>query len=431
MTSANAAGNMKDCIPADKFDAAVDYFPIKTVIQNSTLFSITYNKSYKVINNNKDNVQYVLTQCGAPQPDAALFANTTKFFTVPATKAATLSTPSNPFLLLLGLQDKLVYVDSEDSICAPCVQLALEKGTIKPLLDNSTLVKEQLATVDVVFKGSNDKTNNTVAVYETSDPGPLHRSGWIQFYAFFFNAEAESQMVFNGISNNYHCFANASALTLANHNSTAQTVAWTSINAPSKWNGNQTQYVVSAALYKVKLTSDAGAIVINQNITTNDSAVFLAAIKNVDVIIDETYILNSIDDMVKMYNISTPADFKFLVNKRVYREDGLMNIRGGRDWFESSVSYGDAVLQDLVRVVYPVVLPEDTKPLWFRNLATNESSLTMTSANCTNPNDRLQIFKDRVIDCSNMELNLINSSSSLSPIAMITFIVMSIALFFF
>ncbi|GAM18322.1 hypothetical protein SAMD00019534_014970 [Acytostelium subglobosum LB1] len=409
---ADGTSNLQECIPNGQYNASVNYFPVRTVISNSTLFNVTYTNSYKVVTDTADGTTYVLYQCGSPKPDASLFAAGAKFFSVPVTKVLTSQTPNNPYLLLLGLQSKIKYVDSAAYICSPCVQMALEKGEILPY--NSSAVPSQMDSVDVAFTYMKDNKTNTVMTRESTDPGPLHRAGWLQFYAFFFNAENVSKTVFGGISDNYHCFANATRITLDARRSTMQKVAWASYSAPSKYNGNKASWTISAAAYKAKITADGGAQ-LAPALTTSNSSEFLAALADVDVLIDETYMISNYSHFMSEYRIDpNVTNFKFIKQNRVYRQDGLMNSVGSRDWLESGISYDDAVMQEFVRITYPVVLPTAVKPLWFRNLATGEQPLILTSANCTNYNDIVHIYKDRVINCAAMPLNL-SSSPVLLP----------------
>ncbi|EFA82889.1 periplasmic binding protein [Heterostelium album PN500] len=426
------ASNLKGCIPEDQYNPQTDYFPDKAQVLNSTLFNVTYSKSYKVITTVSNNMQYVLYQCGTPKPDAAQFPNTTKFFSVPVNSSAVTGTTPLSYFLLMAITNKMTYTGSAKLIAAPCILQGIEDGEIKELSSNATIKAQQLASVDVVFQGSFDKsTNNSVASYETQDPGPLHRTGWVNFFGMFFNAEADANRVFSEISSNYHCFANTSQSTLRQRQIKTKSVAWTTYNAPSSYNQNTASWSISNAAYKSKLSTDAGANFLNLANSTTDVTVFHELIKDVDVIIDETYQLNSFDDFLMAYQINTTemqAKFKFVANKVVFRQDGLENIYDGRDWFQSAVAFNDAVLQDVIRAVYPEVLPKSTLPLWLRNIATNEPTLRMTADNCTTE-VRPQIYEDRVLECSTMFDDSSNSAFTLLP-AIFT-IIISVAITFF
>lgn len=154
------------------------------IVDNGALFSVRYEKNYKVVTNTApgQNISYVLTQCGTPAPSASLFSNTTVFFQVPVKSAASIATTAVAYVEMLGRRSALKAVDTEGLVSSPCVQLGLEKGEIKGLEDkNLTLRAEQFNAVDLVFStfGSEPGTaNKTVITSEVSDPGPLNVSSF-------------------------------------------------------------------------------------------------------------------------------------------------------------------------------------------------------------------------------------------------------------
>ncbi|KAG0271833.1 hypothetical protein BGZ95_000300, partial [Linnemannia exigua] len=184
------------------------------------------------------------------------------------------------------------------------------------------------------------------------------RAEWLEFYSTFFNLEESAQKLTASINNNYNCFKTA-----ANAKPTKPVVAWSSYIAPSTFNNNTASWSLSGADYKKILTVDAGATFYNgtDKGTFTNSADFLAAMKTVDVVIDETFDGSDMTAFLKNYQLASasPADYKFLQNKAVFRQDGLVNPNDGRDWFGAGVAMADAILQDVVRAVHPDALPQD------------------------------------------------------------------------
>ncbi|KAF9402832.1 hypothetical protein BGZ94_004802, partial [Podila epigama] len=381
-TAIDASG----CVPADKYDAAVDYFPSKIVVDHGALFSVRYEKNYKVVTNNapgQNNKTYVLTQCGTPAPEPALFSNTTVFVEVPVTNATSLATTAVSFIEMLGRRSALKAVDTEGLVSSPCVQLGLEKGEIIGLEDkNQTLRAEQFAGVDVVFGTYGSEPGiaaKNVITSEVSDPGPLNRAEWLEFYSTFFNLEESAQALTASINNNYNCFKAA-----ANAKENKPVIAWASYVAPSEFNNQTASWELSGAAYKRILSVDAGATFFNGTDKSKfkSAAEFTTALANVDVVIDETFVGDTWELFLKNYGLTDASDLKFIKNKAVYREDGTVNPNDGRDWFSGAVAMNDAVLQDIIRTVHPEVLPTNVPYHWIRNLA-KESKQTLTSANCT------------------------------------------------
>ncbi|KAG0081946.1 hypothetical protein BGZ90_002357, partial [Linnemannia elongata] len=159
-------------------------------------------------------------------------------------------------------------------------------------------------------------------------------------------------------------------------------------------NGTETKTVGTSEV------SDPGPL----NGTFTTSTEFLAAIKDVDVIIDETFAGSDMAAFLTSYGLTAAdtANYKFLANKAVFREDGLVNPNDGRDWFGGAVVMADAALQDVIRATHPDALPKDIKYNWLRNIANNEPKQSLSSANCT-ATDATTPVPDRAIVCSTMK----------------------------
>ncbi|KAF9359531.1 hypothetical protein BGX26_012079 [Mortierella sp. AD094] len=397
------------------FDANADYFPSKVTVNDATLFKVDYKGNYKVVTNSAAgvNMVYVLTQCGTPPPAASLFGNNTVFVNIPVVNAASIATTAVVFIEMLGKRSALKAVDTEALVSSPCVQYDLEHQSITALEDtNQTLRAEQFQSVDVVFSsfGSDPNTENkTIITSEVSDPGPLNRAEWLEFYSAFFNLEDFAQNLTAIINNNYNCFKNAAA-----SNSTKPIIAWTSYAAPDSYNNNTASWSISGAAYKKILSTDAGATFYNGTTasTFSNAADFQAALKNVDVVIDETMVGGyDMSSFLQNYQLAADADFKFLKNKAVFREDGTVNPNDGRDWFSSAVVVDDAVLQDVIRAVHPGVLPANVHYNWIRNIAKDEPRQTLTSANCT-ATDSNKPVPDRAVTCSTMKVTSDNGNAA-------------------
>ncbi|KAG0379443.1 hypothetical protein BGX24_000399 [Mortierella sp. AD032] len=404
----------QNCVTNYDANANVDYFPSKISVDNAALFKVRYEKNFKVVTNtaagtNKESV-YVLYQCGTPAPAATGFANGTVFVEVPAKAVASLTTTSVAYIEMLGRRSAIKVVDTEGLVSSPCVQLGLEKGEIVGLEDNNkTLRAEQFKGADLVFSGftvENGTESKSVTTSEVSDPGPLNRAEWLEFYSTFFNLEESAQKLTGSINNNYNCFKTA-----ANAKPTKPVVAWSTYTAPSSFNENVASWSLSGADYKRILTVDAGATFYNGTTTSKftNSADFLAAMKTVDIVIDETFAGSDMTAFLQSYQLTSAstADYKFLQNKAVFRQDGLVNPNDGRDWFGAGVAMADAILQDVIRAVHPEALPQDVPYNWLRNIAKDEKKQLLNSANCT-ATDGSTPVPDRAITCSTMKTGAAN-----------------------
>ncbi|KAF9542790.1 hypothetical protein EC957_001688 [Mortierella hygrophila] len=387
------------------YDPTVDYFSDKSQVDGGALFSITYNLNYKVVKNTSLNTTYILTLCGTPAPNATVVpqTNTTIFIQIPVTNLASLATTAVSYIEMLGQQAAIKAVDTEGLVSSPCVQAGLEKGTIVGLEDsNSTLRAEQMTKVDVVFSsyGVDPGTENkTVITSEVEDSSPLNRAEWLEFYATFFNAEKAAQTLTASINNNYNCYKSAATT----KTSTKPIIAWASYDAPSSYNNNTASWLLSSATYKSILSTDAGATFFNgtDSSSFSTSAAFATAVQTVDILIDESVSGSTYEAFLENYQLSTTSTLKFIQNKAVFREDGLVNPNDGRDWFGGAVAMDDAVLQDLVRAVHPELFTI-SQYNWIRNIAKNETMQLLTSANCTVA-DASTPVPDRALSCASLK----------------------------
>ncbi|KAG0216378.1 hypothetical protein BGX28_002848 [Mortierella sp. GBA30] len=385
------------------YDNNTDYFTSKIHVDNAALFSVSYAKNYKVVTNTAVNQSFVLTLCGTPAPSASLFPNNTVFVQVPVTNAASLATTAVAYLEMLGKRSAIKAVDTEGLVNSPCIQAGLEQGKIIGLEDqNQTLRTQQLSKIDVIFNSLSTLPgyeNKTIVTSEVTDPGPLNRAEWLEFYSTFFNLEESAQTLTATINNNYNCFKRAASAA-----ATKPVIAWTSYVAPSSYNNNTASWTLSGAPYKKILSQDAGASLFNGTTSSffSTAAAFADAVKDVDIIIDETFVGDDINAFYKNYNLNAASPLKFIQNKAIYREDGLVNPNDGRDWFSGAVAMDDAVLQDIIRAVHPEVLPSDVPYNWIRNIAKGETKRTLTSADCISADSTVPI-PDRAITCSTMK----------------------------
>ncbi|KAF9437006.1 hypothetical protein BGZ76_002276 [Entomortierella beljakovae] len=423
------------------YDSEADYFPSKTTVDDAALFKVEYKGHYKVVTNTAPSVNqtYVLTQCGAPVPESSLFPENAVFVKIPVSKVASLTTTSVAFIEMLGKRSTIMAIDTGSLVSSPCVQYDLQNNhTIRVDDRNATRRDEQLADVDIIFGYSTEPgtENKTVITSEVSDPGPLNRAEWLEFYSTFFNLEEFAQSLTGTINNNYNCFKARVAGKLIK-----PTIAWTSYVGPNQFNNNTASWSISSAEYKQILSTDAGATFFNGTTNNTFSAVeeFKAVLKDVDIIIDETMVGGS--DMVSFlhnYNLTLDDDFKFLKNLAVYREDGSVNPNDGRDWFSSAVAMGDAVLQDVIRVVHPDALPADVHYNWIRNIAKPETQDVLTADHCIAPESNVPTL-DRALNCTlfsaigdrqieNKENNAATSNVVYNSLAAIALCILSVAI---
>jgi hypothetical protein len=163
---------------------------------------------------------------------------------------------------------------------------------------------------------------------------------------------------------------------------TKPVVAWTIYDAPDQYNGNLATWQIKTGGYREQLTTDAGATIYTGSALNFTKAEdLLAAIKNVDILIDETYIATNLTDVLSNYQIKDLTQYKFA--KAIYREDGLLTKSGGYDWFGTPLAMADALLEDMINVVNPSAPTSSYKRTWFRSVTNNDAIHYVSTDDCT------------------------------------------------
>ncbi|KAF7728127.1 hypothetical protein EC973_006642 [Apophysomyces ossiformis] len=366
------------------YNANTNYFPqrLNLSTDTTTYFSVSYFNNYKLVTDKRNQKTYALVQCGTPTPSN--LPKDTEIYQVPVTKAGALETTVVPYLEMLGVANTISVIDDGSFVASACFEQRLAQGQVAELsATNQTQRIEQLSTVQVQF-GVNTASadliaNTSVTTSEVYEPTALGRASWLAYYALFYNLEGNVNQLLPSITDNYNRLKAAAA----NYNP-KPLVAWTVYNAPDQYNNYTASWAVSTVSYKAGLTADAGGRILSPSTTTFTSAdVFLQAIADVDVLIDETYIAKDLNDVLNNYKITDQGKYKFLKNKAVYREDGILTQTGGYDWFEAPMAMADALLEDVINAINPSAPSKDYQRHWLRNVATGETIKYVSPANCT------------------------------------------------
>ncbi|KAJ2637544.1 hypothetical protein GGF44_002934 [Coemansia sp. RSA 1694] len=393
--------------------ASTDLYAIKSTVKYATGFSIAYHNTYKVLENKSTNSTYVLYQCGSAKPSSV--KDVSAFIPVPVNSSAAWATTAAIFLEALGVQNTVKNLGTAPSLVSACLQELLQE-VIKPFNDgNSTDTDHQEQSNDVVFSmpgGQDTNTTNTVYSTEYLESSALGRSEWIKFFGAFFNAEERANKLFDAVDSNYQCFATKAE---KEYNDIRPVIAWTSYAGPTQYNNNTAYWQISFANYKYDIVRDAGARMLNttgkQSTMFSTSQSFLRALKDVDIVIDESFVSYSYSTLLKNYGISDikQANYSWVATGRVFRPDRVQSTSGGLGWFEAPVAFADALLQDLIGVAHPKFVKDGYKHVWFRNLAKSDPVTVVTASDCK---DMYAQRQDPAGSCSGIDFQSANPSDS-------------------
>merc|ERR1719158_1766383 len=102
-------------------------------------------------------------------------------------------------------------------------------------------------------------------------------------------------------------------------------------------------------------------------------AAFLEALKDVDVVVDETYAWEpaayNYDSFLAAFGLSGSEDAKFLRSRAVLRVDGTVSESNGLDWYESRIALPHLAVDGLAKALGDTEL----QGRYFRHLGRNQT----------------------------------------------------------
>ncbi|MAS37966.1 MAG: ABC transporter substrate-binding protein [Anaerolineaceae bacterium] len=364
----------------EDFDPTVDYFPNKVELTDAAGFEVEYFNNYKVVRTltpypgAPEPFEYVLVQCGTPAPDGYAGAQMVE---VPVDSFVALSTTQLPHLKDLGHLDSLVGMDTYgyQSVNTPEAVAMIEAGEVIEVGSGASINVEVMLDLepDVVMANGFDPSTDAHPVLmdagvftainsEWLEPTLLGRAEWIKFTALFFNEEALASDVYDHIVAEYEA---VSELAAAVPDDERLTVLWNSFSSYSdSWiiPGQQT--------WVGELLADAGVNYVLMDEVPEGSqdfsfeAVFDAGF-DAPVWITNTYLVNTADDLLTQDE--RYADFVAFQTGNAYNDTARVNAYGGNDFWETGVTNPHLILQDLVSIFYPDLLP-DHELMFYRPL---------------------------------------------------------------
>lgn len=379
---AQDANSTDGCVA--EYDAEVDYFPNQIEIVDAENFRVEYFNNYKVVTvtdafDGASDFYYVLVQCGTPAPDSDGFPEDTQFIDVPAGDIITMSTTQLPHLKALGLLDKLVGLDSIMFVNTPEVLDLFEAGDLVEIGSDADVNVEVVLDVEpslVMTFGYNPDTDahpilidagiNTVLNSSWRENTPLARAEWIKYVSLFYNAELQAQASYDNISSQYNEIRELAA---SISDDERKTVLWNYFSPYSdSWS------IPGAETYIGALIMDAGGeIALGDEAPNNSTNLGFEVVYDrgldVDLWMIGAFGVSTLDDFLAQD--SRYADFSAFANGDVWNNNRNENANGGNNYYELGVTNPHLILQDLVAMFYPDLLP-DHKFTFYQRLESAE-----------------------------------------------------------
>ena len=285
----------------------------------------------------------------------------TRVISIPVRTIVCTSTTHIPLLDYLDETEKLTGFPTTDYISSEKMRKKIDAGEIQELGTDKGLNLERLAMLkpDMVmgytmssdfgqFKKVEELGVPVVINAEYLEKHPLGRAEWIKYMALFFNKEHQADSVFKIIEKNY---LDAKAM--------ADKVS----EKPKVMSGivyGDTWFLPGGQNYAAKLFRDAAANYLWSEDASHGwlelsfESVYEKA-HNADLWIG-VGTFKSLEEVKAADNRYTK--FKPFKEKQVYTYDGRRGAKGGSEFLELGYLRPDIILQDLVKITHPELLPE-------------------------------------------------------------------------
>ncbi len=279
---------------------------------------------------------------------------------IPLKEIVATSTTHIPMLELLQEENSLIGFPNTDFISSPKTRLLIDKGLIKEIGNEQDFNTEILISLqpDAVIGFTMGNTSKMYDIIEKNgipvifngewlEETPLGRAEWIKFFGVLFNKDKEADSIFSIIENRYNI-----AKEKAQHARNRPTVL-TGVLYKDKWS------LPAGESFTAQLLKDANTNYLwsetkgQGSLVLSFESVFQKA-KNVDFWIGSGYFtsMQDLGDANVHYK-----EFKPFKDKKIYTFSKKRGESNGVLYFELAPVQPHIVLQDLIKITHPEVLP--------------------------------------------------------------------------
>lgn len=193
--------------------------------------------------------------------------------------------------------------------------------------------------------------------HEWYEQTPLARAEWIKYFGALLDKQTEADSIFEQVKHDYLKYQQLVKDSVRRKKS---------ILTGSSFMG--TWYLPTSATYMGRLLIDAGATFYNDKNTTNASLPFtfekvLLHYKDADVWLgceakDKQQLLEKDERNAWFKAYKNNQTYNFYKRRTTYTNEDGGTIVGGNDFWETGVAHPELVLCDIIKVLYPNLLPE-------------------------------------------------------------------------
>lgn len=301
---------------------------------------------------------YLLVQRGQKAPDSIQADITLE---IPITNVVVTSTTHIPSLEMLEVEHTLVGFPNLNYISSKKTRALIKQNKIQELGQNESLNTETTIALnpDVIISFGVDGQNKTLNSLERAglpvayngdwvEKNPLGKAEWIKFFAAFYNKEKRADSIFKTIADRY------------NH---TKELAKKASNVPTVLSGalyKDVWYLPNGESWAAKLIADANARYLYDE-TSGAGSLSLSLEEVLDQGQDaDFWIAPNAFASYKELDEANPvySNFKAYQTNSIYGFASEKGETGGLIYYELAPNRPDWVLEDLVNIFHPNLLPE-------------------------------------------------------------------------
>ncbi len=332
-----------------------------------TILKPAYAKRFFITQNNKNKTLHIVNANNTTKYQLVENSNENKNSTlenkiaIPLKKIIASSTTDISFFESLGCTQNLVGFSQTNYISSIKTRELIQNNSIKEVGKIAQLNTEVILDLQPeLFISSSSPTdnknlsflkqNNITILHNTSwlETHPLGRAEWIKVFGYLFNKQQQADSIFSSIETNYK-----SLLKIANQ----------SKKRPTVLSGNlykDVWYTPAGASFEAQLIKDA-----NGNYLWKNSLGAASLSLSVEAVLDKGQkaeiwlgggLFNSIEELSNFEEKYTLFDAT--KTKQVYTKDLTQGTTGGIWYFEIGALRPDWILEDLIQIFHPDLLPK-------------------------------------------------------------------------
>lgn len=350
------------CMP--KHQERSDLKAENIALKYAKLFKIDTCKEYiKISIRNKPETEFIYTfYLLKKEQDFERFTENETAIKTPVKRVICLSTTHISFINLLDETKSIVGLSGTEYVNNHKVKQRISGKNILDIGYEQNINIELLMSLkpDVVFAYNVENNMSSIVekakklnipfvmINEYMEPEILGQTEWLKVFGYFFEKTEQANRIFNKISSNYNKIKQLT--------DTIQKRPTIVANMP--WQG--TWYIPGGRSNVAKLISDAGGKYLWEN-DENKHNIYLSleevysVAQNAEIWINPGQ-ANSMNDILS--TDKRLVGFDAFTKKSIYNCNAIVNENGGNEYMESGPVCPDIILQDLIKILHPDLLPE-------------------------------------------------------------------------